>query len=33
MTTAQLIASIRFWEQSGHFDLNLYEKILKVKGK
>jgi len=33
MTTTQLITTIRFWEQNGHFDLNLYEMILKAKGK
>ncbi len=31
MTTTQLITTIRFWEQSGHFDLNLYERILSAK--
>lgn len=33
MTTTQLITAIRFWEQSGHFNLDLYERILKAKGK
>ncbi len=33
MTTTQLIITIRFWEQNGHFDLNLYERILQAKSK
>lgn len=33
MTTTQLIKTIRFWEQNGHFNLDLYERILKAKSK
>jgi len=31
MSTTELMATIRFWEQSGHFDLSLYERILAAK--
>ncbi len=31
MTTTQLQSTIKFWEKSGHFNLDLYQKCLENK--